>query len=316
MRTLTRTAKAKAGPALDGLIGWQGVTARIPAEWNLGALGGDVRSGYLRVDDEHQPRLEVKWSNAGVNLDQALTRYLGQLTKKARRADKVEITRDTRLVSNRQQPGKRLECFSWQSHSQQAHGLIWRCEHCRRTLIVQVLGSRAEELAPLARGVLGSLEDHERDGCYTWALYGFCVDVPKEFELMRQKLMAGYLDLQFEQGRRRLRVTRWGMAQMALGARSVPHWVEIEYLRRRDVHWRAFPLQQEGHPAAGLGGERRRPFHWLRKQAEYLLRFRSAIIFSGKVWYCEPSNRLYAVEEVHARDRACWPRVADSIRCH
>lgn len=316
MRAATRKNKLPADLELEGLVGWQGVTARTPADWNLGALGGDVRSGYLRVDDEHMPRLEIKWSYGKVDTNKVLTRYLGQLGKKTRRSSQMVVQRDTHLVSNRLQPGRSLQCFSWQGDRQQAHGLIWRCQGCQRTVIAQVLGPRQQDLAPLARAVLASLNDHDREGWYTWSLYGLAVDIPKEYELTRQQLMSGYLDLQFERGKRRLRVTRWGMAQLALRDRSLVHWVEVEHVKRRDVHWQAHALEGEEHPAALLAGERRRPLHWPRKQVARLLRVRAPIIFSGKVWHCAPSNRLFSVEEIHAAGEEHWPQVAGSIRCH
>lgn len=316
MRAGIKGRKAPAAVELDTLLGWQGITARVPADWNLGALGGDVRSGYLRVDDDRMPRLEIKWAGGNTNITQALDRYLRQLGKTGRKQSGIRVQRETRLVSNRQQPGKRLECFSWQGEGKQAHGLIWRCQECRRIVIAQVLGPGGEDLAPLAKGILGSLGDHGSDGWYTWGLYGLTVRVPKEFELTKPKLMSGYLDLQFEAGRRRLRVTRWGMAQMALGDRSAQHWVELEYLKRRDVRWAAKRGDDAEHDSALLVGERRRPLHWPRKMVERLLHLGIPINFSGKVWHCEHSNRIYAVEEVHLPGRQVWPEVVRSIECH
>jgi len=317
VRAAVKERKRQAGPSLDGLIGWQGITARVPADWNLGALGGDGRTGYVRVDDERMPRLEVKWSSAqNVNTDRVLTRYLTQLGKTSRQ-DTIAVARDTRVVSRRQQPTRKsLECFSWRGQRQQGHGVIWYCPQCRRTVIAQVRGGPQEDLLPLAGAVLSSLEDHGRDGWYTWALYGLAVEVPREFELARQQLMAGYLDLQFEWKGRRLRVQRWGMAEMALAERDLEHWVELEYVKRRDVRWRLHPLAGEAHPSLELEGECRRPFHWLRKVAAGLVRLRPPIFLSGKVWHCAASNRIYAVEEVHKEGDERWPRVAASIACH
>ena len=58
------------------VFGWQGITARLPEDWHLAALGGDRKAGYLRLDDSERPRLEIKWSDASVDIDKALDKYL------------------------------------------------------------------------------------------------------------------------------------------------------------------------------------------------------------------------------------------------
>ncbi|MGB9596817.1 MAG: hypothetical protein ACPL7B_11095, partial [Candidatus Poribacteria bacterium] len=43
-------------------FGWQGITMEIPSNWELSALSGDYDNGYIRMDDENSPRMELKWS--------------------------------------------------------------------------------------------------------------------------------------------------------------------------------------------------------------------------------------------------------------
>lgn len=296
------------------LFGWQGMTARVPADWTLGAIGGDYKSGYARLDDAFMPRLELKWSEQEVNLDRALERYLAKLGKRGRGRG-VAIDDKARVISRRSKPHKKLRGFSW-SGRERATGIIWKCDQCKRTVIAQVIAAPGEEGEALAREILTSLEDHGRDGRITWALYGLAFEAPERFRLERQKLMAGYLELAFAAGRRTLRVCRWGMAEVALTQRDLQHWYEVEQVRRRDVIWDCEPQQVKAHDGLRVHGHRRRLLHRPRRAAERLLRLGIASDFDGRVWHCPQSNRIYSVESVHHQDAETMLEVVESVGCH
>jgi len=295
-------------------FGWQGVSARVPADWTLGAIGGDYKSGYARLDDAQMPRLELKWSDQAVNLDRALEKYLAKLGKRGRRSG-VRVDDKARVLSRRSKPRKKLRGFSW-SGRETATGVIWKCDQCGRTLIAQVMDPPGEPDEALVRTVLMSLEDHGQDGRWLWALYGLSLEAPEELRLAGQKLMAGYLELAFAAGRRRLRVCRWGMADVALADRDLQHWYEVEQVRRRDVAWDCEPAEVKGHDGLDVSGHRRRYFHGIRRGAERLLRLRIASDFDGRVWHCPESNRIYGVEAVHHDDVQMMLDVVESVACH
>jgi hypothetical protein len=295
------------------LVGWQGITAQVPGAWNIGAIGGDRKAGYLRVDGPEMPRLEVKWSDASVDIERALDKYLKQLGKGRR--GRITVERGIRVISRRARPDKRLSGFSWRG-PQQAFGVIWRCQVCKRTVIAQVLGRNDEDLAPLAREILGSLEDHPRDDSDVWAVYDLVCRVPKSYALESQKLMAGLTELSFMRGRQRLRVRRLGMAEIVLGDASFLDWARIDVNKRKEVWCDGEAIEFKGHDAARLAGERRRLLGFLRTPAERLLRRKNAVSFSALVWHCLPSNHIYSVEALHDGDDAVVNQIADSVACH
>src|SRR5687767_3182274 len=43
------------------LLGWQGITAIIPREWNLASFAGDLDKGNFRLTDDEGLRMEVFW---------------------------------------------------------------------------------------------------------------------------------------------------------------------------------------------------------------------------------------------------------------
>jgi hypothetical protein len=298
-------------------FGWQGMTMRVPAEWTLGAIGGDYKAGYLRLDDAHAGRVEIKWSERQVDLDRALERYLAKLGK--RRQLDLQVDDRARVLSRRSKPDKRLRGFVWGAGDRQATGVIWRCSKCGRTVVAQVMSAAGDRGQALAHDVLASLEDHARDGRHTWALYGLRFEVPERFRLERQKLMAGYLELAFASGRCRLRVLRWGMAEVALAERDLQHWYEVEQVRRRDVVWECQPAtveRHEDHDGLAVSGHRHRLLHRPRRAVERLARLRIACDFDGRAWHCPQSNRIYSVEAVHHQEPAMLLEVVASVACH
>jgi len=295
------------------VFGWQGITARLPEDWHLAALGGDRKAGYLRLDDSERPRLEIKWSDASVDIDKALDKYLQSLGRPARRGRRVEIDRTARVVSRRAMPKKRIRGFAWRE-KQAGRGVIWRCDICNRTVIVQVVGSEQEDLQSLAARIIPSMQDHPEEGGETWGLYGFVCRIPEGFRLEKQRLMAGFLELEFSRGKRHLRVARWGMAEVALAGKSVSEWFEHLNRGRRDMQGSVSADSRRGEAAARLTG-------WRRRRGEPLLRLlqigrRRPPEFAAFAWHCAASSRLYLVEEFWGREESVLEEVVAGIPCH
>jgi hypothetical protein len=304
------------GRELPGLIGWQGLRVQVPADWDIAAISGDWTAGYLRIDDREATRAEIKWAQSQVNTSKALDTYLRQLKKKTR--GRVEIERGVKVVSKRSQPDKSLSGFSWQSEQGRARGVIWRCRHCGRTVIAQVMGRGDENVEALARDVLTTLQDHPVEGVATWAAYGLVVQIPGDFRLESQRLMAAYIEMVFAERKRRLRVTRWGMASLQLAEASLSDWLAYQYRTRRDIVWKAEPVEIRGHQGLLLDGHVRRRFHGTRRLLEGLVRWRRPVAFQGQVWHCPESERVFGVDCVAREGEAgeLAAQVAESIPCH
>jgi hypothetical protein len=306
------------------LIGWQGITVRVPSAWELGAIGGTFRSGSLRLDDGDRPRLEVKWSfDPSAKIEQILDKYLRTITKKTR--GRATINRQVRVVSKGAKPQKSLCSFGVdteavttggrQGPAEHARGVIWRCKSCHRIVLAQVVGWGRERVDALASEVLGSLEDHGSDDRLTWAVYGMICRVPQRLALEGQKLMAGYLELSFLDRQERLQVRRWGMAGIALETKSLREWIDETYASRREVVFQAAATQIHGHEAVVLSGHRRRFAHRARYAVERALRLRRAVEWTCWLWCCPESNRIHAIEHWH-REGSALPEVAESVVCH
>ncbi len=300
------------------LIGWRGMSVRVPEEWTLGAVGGDKKSGYLRVDDETMPRVQVKWSRGHINLEKKRDEYIKRLTKRGRfrrRATGLQVTTDARVVSRRSKPKKELVGYGWRG-PQCGMGVLWNCEVCDRAVIAQVSWAPKEEGRELATAVLESLEDHGTEGWQVWGMDGLAFLAPEEYELGGWRRMTRYLEVSLAKDAASLKVARWGMVPLVLEGRPVKDWWEEENRRRRDVRWSAEEEEVKGHEGVRAWGERRRLGGRLRRVAARAVRREAVDQFEAYAWHCPESNRLYMVESVHGRGGEMARGVVDSVSCH
>jgi len=308
-------------------FGWQGVSGLTPPDWNIGAIGGDFKQGYLRLDDPERPRLEIKWSKQTVDIGKNLEKYLRSLSKpkrgfNLRRGPEIEIDRDVKIVSQRQKPYKRLENFAWQQgEGYRGAGVMWSCQTCGRTLIAQVRTYGSEDPIALARSIILNLDDHGSDERNTWALYGLECQVPENYTLLTQSLMAGYLELVLQNGRRKLRVCRWGLASTALHDAALGDWMVYTLSRlKKPLRWQAHDILINGHTGVRVEGRTRKVWisAWraFRSILPRPLGAPKPLDGVGTAWTCAESNRIYLVESTIAPEESLVTEVAESIPCH
>lgn len=297
-------------------IGWHGISAKVPAEWSLAAVGGDRRSGYLRADYEQMPRLQVKWSRKHIDLEKKRQEYCKRLTVgKRRRPTGLEVSTSVKVISKRAKPKKDILTFAWRG----AHcgmGLVWNCEVCSRAVIAQVGWPKEEEGRETAQAVLQSLDDHGIEGWDTWGVDGLVFLAPTEYELEGWKRMTRYLEVRLVRGDEKLKVARWGLVPLVLAERSVADWFDDAFGRRRDVRWEGEERQVKGHEGFAASGERRRLAGGVRTGIARAVKRPPAVEFEAQAWHCPESNRLYMVEALHRGEGEALQGAVESILCH
>lgn len=304
------------------VIGWHGISAWVPADWTLAGVGGDRRQGYLRVDYERTPRLQVKWARRHIDLEKKREEYVkrltageGRLLGRRRRPTGLEVSTDVRVVSKRAKPKKDLLTYGWRG----AHcgmGVLWNCDLCGRAVIAQVGWPIEEEGREVAQEVLESLDDHGVAGWDTWGVDGLVFLAPEEYELEGWRRMTRYLELRLIRGQEKLKVARWGMVPLVLRDRTVRAWYEDANLRRRDVSWASDSVQIKGHDGIVASGQRRRLAGGMRTRAARALRRSPAVEFEARAWHCPESNRLYLVEALYGGEAEALYGAVESISCH
>jgi len=301
-------------------IAWQGITLRVPLEWNIGAIGGDREQGYMRIDSPEMPRVEVKWQHSPgfVNVSDVVDKYIAELKRKPRKGEpEVVAERDIDLVSKRKMRKSSLTCFRWQADTT-GHGAGWYCERCERMMLVQVMATRHEDGEALAREIVTNLEDHPREGWTRWATYGLDTAVLDRFELTEQKLMAGLIELHFKSEGEELVVARWGMANVILKSREMAAWARAELPKRhKGVKLSCEDAQVRGHPAVAITGEQVSPISRAQVFVMHCLRKPFAEAVVGRLWHCEDDNKLFYVGGLLDRDNVgLLDEIIENTPCH
>lgn len=302
------------------VIAWQGVTVRVPENWNIGALGGDRKQGYLRIDSAEMPRVEIKWQDSPgfADVDQIVDKYIGELEKKPKKGETpVKAERDIELVSKRKMRAKSLTCFRWRADST-GHGAGWYCERCERMMLVQVMAALDEDGEALAQEIIGTMEDHPRGGWTGWSAYGLVTATPDRFELTDQKLMAGLIEVKVADEGEDISVARWGMAGVALKSRDLTSWARSEVpSRHKGVRIDYEEAEYLGHAAVRITGEQISPITRIQAFVMHCLRKPFPEAVAGLVWHCEDANKIFYVGGLFdARHIGMVDEIAERTPCH
>lgn len=324
------------------LLGWQGVTLTVSAEWNPASYGGDWDKGHLRVDDEDGPRLELRWETPrkSVDLPRSVDDFLNALGKKAKKEKRVfERERNARVVSPKRKRKAQLQSFGWRGNAQpapnpsQGYGVAWQCEECGRVLLAHILGrgeERPQKTLAMASDALGGMECHGSGGWATWSAFGLQLDVPEEFRLKRAKLLTGRIELEWMRSpdpsllsvlRRpdRLIVQRLSAANVLLELETLDAWT-TRVLGEPDKRRRfSAPIEttMRDHDAFEIVGR----FRDLRLGLRYFvgdkLGRRRTPPPKIVAWHCAVSNKLFALDAEMSPSNAHVPGdVLDSLVCH
>lgn len=325
------------------LIGWQGVRFTLPPEWNVTGFSTERGEGYLKVDSPDTMFVQVKWSSPGTPRARTLgdlllagwRRWRGQeaaapkppdlrgtldrfLKETARRTRKSRAAFDYKVKPEVEEAGgERLaHHFSWKGAGQ-AQGKIWHCRSCGRVMVAQVVGQARDNVADVAAAMFGSMCDHSEDGWDVWALYDLVAAVPESFRLAAHKLMSGQLRLEFARRGERIRIERWGLANVARKRFTLKEW--MEHATEAPAH-RA-PAREgaeiQGHEGVTARGRVRGPIALVRAVRDALPSLRPGTRYDAQVWECAESNKLYAVQVWrNVRTKGLLEEVVARCECH
>jgi hypothetical protein len=306
---------------LPRLIGWDGITVRVPEDWSLASVSADEKEGYMRVDGRDMPRLEIKWmvSPGFVDLDQTVDNYLRSVKKGAKADDQqFSVERDVRVVSKRQMQKDGLATFAWRA-GQQAYGAAWLCKQCERTVVAQVLGRPDDDkLRDIAQRVISSISDHPNDGWVTWAAYDFVCQIPEDFALTGQQMYPGLIKLSFARDTETIEVGRWGMAETLLNDKPLDDWLQSELgkdLRRHSPG--SEETQFRGHHAIAFSGRKMPLLASAKRFIRHILGQPAPDRLVGYAWHCPPQNKifvLYGLLDIQNYELA--DQIRDRIECH
>ena len=306
---------------------WRGIGLDVPVSWELGAVHGDDRSGYFRLDDSFYTRVEAKWHNqtgGRPSLERIQEQYMAQLRGKGRHRKNVELIEGP-VCRQVDEQGSETCRFRWAAETE-GSCLVRFCSACQRVLLIQVLSRAGMGGARLARRVLDSARDHSEDQQCHWAVYDLAFHVPISFSLSSHQLQSGLLEFLFVDRDAILGVRRWSMADIMLKRGDLDLWLKKEYSELlRDSQWEKSVLAREGDEGILVEGS------YESKSARLVWPLLAMVPFglgrrlpvnlcasvAAQIWHCPSSNRILGV---HLRDPdgrlEAFHEVAASLSCH
>ncbi|HEX5322464.1 MAG TPA: hypothetical protein VFW40_01670 [Capsulimonadaceae bacterium] len=316
---------------VDQIIGWQGVSLRVPEDWSLVGFGGDDKSGSVRLDSgdaENRVRsVELRWAGAkGPQTTSDLEARVGPLLKRAERTSRkagASAETETKPLEDKRHPDRSASLgFFWKANDASAVGRIWHCNTCGRVVIAQAYCESGNRGRSAAGEILAGIECHSEESAWRiWGLYGLCTQLPADYALAGQQLMNVYLQLQFQRGQStdQLIVEQWNLANVQLKGMYLDEWFDRKgqgAISMSDID-KAETIAN-GHPALRVTGRRSGLSYWSGEGAKNLVKLKKpALNYAALLWECPQSNRAYLIQSFSRRRQ---PELLDEImrrtRCH
>ncbi len=311
------------------LFGWAGIQIELPTSWEISGINGDEKNGYLRLDDDEMPRLELKWTKSRKkkpDLHKTLDEYFKLVRKNYKRGVNVSFRRNVNPIKDEDYLKKcTVLGFSWKG-SIRANGLIIHNPKTKRITIIQVMGHLKENWRPTVLRIFKSISDQGDPDLTVWSAYGLRLAVPKTYKLERQKLLSGYLLFAFTRGRnRKISVERYGPAEVLLNEYSAEEnqletWFRARYAKAiRGYGFEVTPYTENEDERITFVGQQTRLYDNVPLSPVLIfdkILIRTRLVFH--IWHCHTMNRIYVVQAIGRSDASeeLAQEVAESIHCH
>jgi hypothetical protein len=147
-------------------------------------------------------------------------------------------------------------------------------------------------------------------------MYDFESEVPEGFILKSQKLMSGYLMLEFERCGEKVRIERWGLANVTRKKFTLSEWFR-HACRVNDQRVKLFDTSVQEHEAVRAAGRIKLLSDWFRAIRDSLQTLSPAARYDGVVWECPVTNKIFAVQTwCNRRTAGLLEEVAARCVCH
>jgi hypothetical protein len=206
-------------PEIWKLVAWNGVSMRVPAQWEVGSLG----VSYLQLEDQTGPVLELKWQQ--LNRFFSHKNHLKKLARLSNSAPGLDFE-VIHLPEEWRQPLRSFETqsFKWQGRQVGGKGAILYCTYCGKASLLQFYQKEGRDDSLLSVKVLQTFRDHSDDGMVVWALFGLRALMPEKFGLIGYRFQPGHYQLKYKWGREQITLSRWGPADVLLKDEDLLDW--------------------------------------------------------------------------------------------
>lgn len=172
------------------LIGWDGITVRVPPQWQPTVILRD----YLFFEQEGRPVCEMKWQDAGRRF--APDRVLRKIGKTLKQGG-AEL-REWKIPPELGELVPRFSVTGFQCREgpYDSRGLLLYCPACRRATLLRFYAARHENDLTMDQ-VLATFSDHPGNGNRLWAVYDISALLPAGATLRTHEFLVGRYTLTF-----------------------------------------------------------------------------------------------------------------------
>ena len=281
-------------------FGWNGISCRVPLDWDVTNLSGGNKQGYFAFDDEQYRRLEIKYDRAKrwgePDLEKTLNYYFDTIRKKLKKHVPFDVEFNIKLAGSENIPEDRQYLtYGWSSDAI-SRGIIWYCPVCRRITIAQCMAAPNKANLREMADVLMSAQCHTEGENRLWAVYDFAVEIPERFNLVGQKLQAGLISLTLNRRAEQVVIDRLSMGDTVIKHSKLDEYVKkIHYKKLRGRRLRFEEDLTRGIPGFRIEGERRNLLYYIPYVSGILRKWRKSDHIAGHVWYSEELNRIFVI---------------------
>lgn len=179
-----------------GTFGWHGISFEVPADWELGKESGTRKEGYIRLDDEYLPRVEMTWRkpNKRYNLNTIFNNYIRKLRKRVgdKNLEIHELKNFCDPLTN-----KEYVVFKWNNKTCPVYEIVSFCRDCYRLVFMRYITEEETNAIERAKRLFSSFEDHSLDGKERWRFLDLDFTIPGNFSLEDAVLNAGFIRVDF-----------------------------------------------------------------------------------------------------------------------
>lgn len=275
-------------------FGWDGISLRYPAEWELVSVTRRGRGvTALFAGEDGRARATVRWEYPGGRFD--LRKAVSGIERAAKGASASDFESPATLPGLKKTLSSMREfaTFRWrESDGTPGMGFLGSCARCGRASVVQVF-ERSEDTA---LEVLSSFEDHPDGEVFLWEAFDVAIEMPAACEYSDH----GYdprglvrLAVRCPEPEARISYFRWALGRSHIESCGT---LEAFFKKAFRKEFARFSLRTEhctldGHDAVTFAPSDRGVWRSLRAA----LRLPPPRTPTGVIWYNEPENRIYAV---------------------
>ncbi|MBS7654344.1 MAG: hypothetical protein QXR06_04515 [Candidatus Bathyarchaeia archaeon] len=287
---------------------WNGFYIEVPENMRLTAEGGNLNSGYLRLEMEGF-LMEVKWDP----LDPKKAKPLAEVAESFLKTAKKTIEKETKKKIDLK--AEITEGRFVSSHS--AYSMIvksgvrepiyiWNCNESKRIILVHFTSVLPEkDDIELIGRILESFRCHGKEDLIPWSALNMHFALPPSFLLSDRRMAVGRTYLIFDEQKpstftergRSLVIEFFSMANVLFGdkCKNLEEWFKVDYwkdLKKRckNISFRAAEISVQKvmrHKVIYRRGVKKSGFFWRR-----------TTVSENFTWYCFKSNRIYSVSFV------------------